>query len=94
MGKANPTLIKMKYSYPYQPPKKSLGQKVDTQVEALVYKILTNQGLEESVARAVKKALIDLVLKYILLIGVAVIAVLALQAIFIAYAFSYISNIN
>jgi hypothetical protein len=82
----------MKYSYPYQPPKKSLGQKVDAQIEALIYKILTNQGLEESVARAVKKALIDLVLKYIFLIGLGVIFIIALQAIFIAYAFSYINS--
>ena len=79
----------MKYSYPYQPPKKSLSQKVDTRIEDIIYKVMTNRGLEESVARAVKKALIDLVLRYILLIGLGVILLLALQAIFIAYALHY-----
>ncbi len=76
----------MKYSYPYQPPKKSLSQKVDTSVEELIYKIMTNRGLEESVANAVKKALIDLVLRYIVVLGLGIILILALQALFIAYA--------
>ncbi len=81
----------MKYSYPYQPPKKSLTQKVDTRVEEIIYKVMTNRGLEESVSNAIKKALIELVFQYLLLIVLGLISLLALQAIFIAYAFHYLS---
>ncbi len=79
----------MKYSYSYKPPKKSLTQKVDNTVESLIYKIMTNRGLEESVVNAIKQALIELVFQYIVLIALALIGLLALQAIFIAYTLHF-----
>ena len=57
----------------------NLAQKLDAQVEQIVYKVMTNEGLEETIARAIKKALIELVVRYFTLIGFLVLIVLSLQ---------------
>ncbi len=58
---------------------RSITDKLDEQVEKIVYRIMTNEGLEETIARAIKKALVELVIRYFLIIGVAVILLLGLQ---------------
>ena len=57
----------------------SLAQRLDAQVEQIVYKVMTNEGLEETIARAIKKALIELVVKYFSLIVFLVLLILSLQ---------------
>ena len=58
---------------------KNLAQQIDAQVEQIVYKVMTNEGLEETIARAIKKALIELVVKYFTWIAFLVLLVLSLQ---------------
>ncbi len=58
---------------------RNLGEKLDQQVENIVYKVMTNEGLEETIARAIKRALVELVIHYFLLIGFAILLVLGLQ---------------
>jgi len=58
---------------------RNLGEKLDQQVENIVYKVMTNEGLEETISRAIKRALIELVINYCLLIGFAILLVLGLQ---------------
>lgn len=62
-----------------QKPPRNLSEKLDQQVENIVYKVMTNEGLEETIARAIKRALVELVIHYFLLIGFAVLLVLGLQ---------------
>lgn len=63
---------------------RSWGQKLDEQVEKVVYKVMTNEGLEQTVSTAVKKALISLVKRYFFLIFIGIILLLFAQA----FAFS------
>lgn len=62
-------------------PKRSLMGRVDQEVEKMVYRVMTNEGLEQTVVTAIQKALIDLVKRYFLLIGFGVVFVLLLQAV-------------
>ncbi len=63
---------------------RTIADKLDDQVDKIVYKVMTNEGLEESISRAIKKALVELVARYFLLIGFLVLLILSLQvAIFI-----------
>lgn len=59
----------------------SIADKLDQQVEKIVYKVMTNEGLEETIARAIKRALIELVVRYFLLIGLAIFLLLTVQII-------------
>ncbi|HAC61993.1 MAG TPA: hypothetical protein DCF68_00290 [Cyanothece sp. UBA12306] len=78
--------------YPNPKRKKSLGRKVDEEVEKIIYKVMTNEGLEQTISRAVVRALLGLVNRYFLLIIIGVILVLILQSILIAYALKTILN--
>ena len=60
---------------------RNLAAKLDDQVEKIVYKIMTNEGLEETISRAIKKALVELVIRYFLLIGCLVLLILSMQVI-------------
>lgn len=64
--------------------KRNLGQKFDEEVEKIVYKVMTNEGLEETVNTAIQKALIELVKRYFFLIVISVFLLLGIQALFIA----------
>ena len=57
----------------------SISDKLNQQVEQIVYRVMTNEGLEETIARAIKRALVELVMRYFLLIGFAVVLLLGLQ---------------
>ena len=71
--------------------KRSFGQKLDEKVEKIVYKIMTNDGLEETITRGIKKALIELLTSYFIVIVILVIATLGLQSIFLKFA---LENVN
>lgn len=66
--------------------KKNFGQKLDEKVEKIVYKIMTNDGLEKTIIRGIKKALIELLVSYFIVIVILLIATLGLQAIFLKFA--------
>lgn len=71
---------------------KSLSRKVDEQVDRIVYKVMTNSGLEQTISRAVVRALLAMVKRYFILIAIAAILLLFLQSIFIAFALKIILN--
>lgn len=60
---------------------RNLGDRLDAQVEKIVYKVMTNEGLEETISRAIKKALIELITRYFLLIGFLVLLILSMQVV-------------
>ena len=60
--------------------RRKLGSRLDYEVEKIVYKIMTNEGLEQTVAKAIQTALIDLVKRYFLLVVISVILVLGVQS--------------
>lgn len=60
--------------------KRNFGNRLDREVEKIVYKIMTNEGLEDTVARAIQRALIDLVKRYFLLVVILVILALGIQS--------------
>lgn len=62
--------------------KRNFGNRLDREVEKIVYKIMTNEGLEDTVARAIQRALIDLVKRYFLLVVILVILALGIQSYF------------
>lgn len=59
---------------------RKFGSRIEQEVEKIVYKIMTNDGLEDTVARAIQKALIDLIKRYFLLIIFLVVLALAFQS--------------
>lgn len=75
---------------PNQKHRKSLSRRVDEQVERIVYKVMTNEGLEQTISRAVIRALLAMVKRYFLLIAVGAILLLFIQAVFIAFALKMI----
>lgn len=60
---------------------RSLGDRLDTQVEKIVYKVMTNEGLEETISRAIKKALVELITRYFALIEFLVLLILSIQVV-------------
>jgi len=58
---------------------KNLSQKLDAQMEKLVYKIMTNDGLEETINLAIQKALTTIVIRYFIIIVIGVLFLLFLQ---------------
>lgn len=62
--------------------KRNFGNRLDREVDKIVYKIMTNEGLEDTVARAIQRALIDLVKRYFLLVVILVILALGIQSYF------------
>lgn len=72
--------------------KNSLSRRVNEQVERIVYQVMTNQGLEQTVAIAVQKALIGLVIRYWWLIGIGIIGLLLLQSVFLSLTLWLLNN--
>ncbi|MEM8777808.1 MAG: hypothetical protein AAGF26_02825 [Cyanobacteria bacterium P01_G01_bin.49] len=70
--------------------KKSLSKRVDEQVDKIVYKVMTNDGLEQTISRAVVRALLAMVQRYFILIAIIVILLLFIQSILIAFALKII----
>ena len=62
--------------------KRNFGNRLDREVDKIVYKIMTNEGLEDTVARAIQRALIDFVKRYFLLVVILVIFALGIQSYF------------
>ena len=65
--------------------RRSLARKVDNEVEKIIYKVMTNEGLEQTIARAVVKGLIALIRRYLWLAVVGIFLLLILQSVLISY---------
>lgn len=76
---------------PYKKPKKPFGAKVNEQVEKIVYQVMTNEGLEQTVNRAIQKAVLTLVYRYWLLAVLGVITLSLFQAVLFSLAFRWVS---
>ena len=74
--------------------KRSLARRVDNEVEKIIYKVMTNEGLEQTIARAVIKGLLALVKRYFVLILAGILLLLLLQAILIALSLKIILELN
>ena len=75
---------------PVKRPRKSLTQsltdRMDEKVEQIVYKVMTNEGLEHTINKAVQKSLVTLVRRYFILVAIGVVLLLFIQAVFISLA--------
>jgi hypothetical protein len=60
---------------------RTLGARIDDQVDKIVYKVMTNEGLEETISRAIKKALLELVSRYFLLVAFLILLILSMQVV-------------
>ncbi|MDJ0728396.1 MAG: hypothetical protein QNJ33_00210 [Crocosphaera sp.] len=79
---------------PKKKPKRSLARKVDDEVEKIIYKVMTNEGLEQTIARAVIKGLMALIQRYFLLIVTGILLLLILQSILISLSLKVILGVN
>ncbi|MGB5592523.1 MAG: hypothetical protein WBM32_09830 [Crocosphaera sp.] len=79
---------------PNKKPRKSLPRRVDEQVEKIIYKVMTNEGLEQTIARAVIKGLMALVKRYFFIILGGIFLLLVLQSILIALSLKIILVLN
>ncbi|WP_339390971.1 hypothetical protein, partial [Crocosphaera watsonii] len=64
--------------------RRSLARKVDNEVEKIIHKVMTNEGLEQTIARAVVKGLIALIRRYLWLAVVGIFLLLILQSVLIS----------
>lgn len=60
---------------------RSLGQRVDREIEKIVRRVMTNEGLEETIDYAIQKALVKLVARYLVLAAVAIVLLLSLHSV-------------
>jgi hypothetical protein len=60
--------------------RRSFGQRVDQEFEKIVHRVMTNEGLEETISHAVQKALVDLVTRYLALAALALVLLLSLHS--------------
>lgn len=64
--------------------RKSFGKKVDERFEKVIYKVMTNEGLEQTISQAVIKALLALVKRYLLLVIIGILLLLIIQSIILS----------
>ncbi|EAZ94071.1 hypothetical protein [Crocosphaera chwakensis] len=74
--------------------RRTLARKVDDEVEKIIYKVMTNEGLEQTIARAVIKGLIALIRRYFFLAVVSILLLLILQSILISLSLKFILGLN
>ena len=74
--------------------RRSLARKVDNEVEKIIYKVMTNEGLEQTIARAVVKGLIALIRRYLWLAVVGIFLLLILQSVLISLSLKFILDLN
>lgn len=74
--------------------KRTLARKVDDEVEKIIYKVMTNEGLEQTIARAVIRGLVALVRRYFFLAVGGVLLLLILQSILISLSLKFILGTN
>ncbi len=74
--------------------RRSLATRVDDEMEKIIYKVMTNEGLEQTIARAVIKGLLALVKRYFFLIVAGILLLLVLQAILISVSLKIILAFN
>ena len=64
--------------------RKSFGKRVDERFEKVIYKVMTNEGLEQTISQAVIKALLALVKRYLLLAITGILLLLIIQSILLS----------
>ncbi len=74
--------------------RRTLARKVDDEVEKIIYKVMTNEGLEQTIARAVIRGLIALIRRYFFLAVGGVLLLLILQSILISLSLKFILESN
>ncbi len=74
--------------------RRSLARKVDNEVEKIIYKVMTNEGLEQTIARAVVKGLIALIRRYFWLGLVGIFLLLILQSVLISLCLKFMLGLN
>ena len=74
--------------------RRSLARKVDNEVEKIIHKVMTNEGLEQTIARAVVKGLIALIRRYFWLALVGILLLLILQSILVSLSLKFILDLN
>ncbi|MDJ0661789.1 MAG: hypothetical protein QNJ42_20245 [Crocosphaera sp.] len=74
--------------------RRTLARKVDDEVEKIIYKVMTNEGLEQTIARAVIKGLIALIRRYFFLAVAGILLLLILQSILIGLSLKFILGLN
>ena len=74
--------------------RRSLARKVDNEVEKIIHKVMTNEGLEQTIARAVVKGLIALIRRYFWLAPVGILLLLILQLILVSLSLKFILGLN
>ncbi|MDJ0582596.1 hypothetical protein [Crocosphaera sp.] len=74
--------------------RRSLARKVDNEVEKIIYKVMTNEGLEQTIARAVVKGLIALIRRYFLLGLVGIFLLLILQSVLISLCLKFMLGLD
>jgi hypothetical protein len=60
---------------------RSLGRRVDRELEKFIHRVMTNEGLEETISQAVQKALVELLSRYLAWGAVAVVLLLSLHSV-------------
>ena len=70
------------------------AEKLSTEVEKIVYKVMTNQGLEDTISNAVQKGLITLILRYWLLIAFGLVAFLIAHTVIVTLVVTTYLNID
>ncbi len=74
--------------------RKSLARKVDDEVEKIIYKVMTNEGLEETIARAVIRGLLALIRRYFFLAVGGILLLLIVQSVLIALSLKFLLGLN
>ena len=74
--------------------RRSLARKVDNEVEKIIHKVMTNEGLEQTIARAVVKGLSALIRRYFWLALVGILLLLILQSILVSLSLKFILGLN
>lgn len=74
--------------------RRNLARKVDDEVEKIIYKVMTNDGLEQTIARAVVRGLIALIRRYFFIALGGVLLLLILQSILISLSLKFILKLN
>ncbi|MDJ0845139.1 hypothetical protein [Crocosphaera sp.] len=74
--------------------KRTLARKVDDEVEKIIYKVMTNEGLEQTIARAVIRGLVALIRRYFFLAVGGILLLLILQSILISLSLKFILGMS
>ncbi|MCS6813829.1 MAG: hypothetical protein NZ772_09705 [Cyanobacteria bacterium] len=70
------------------------SERLSSEVEKIVYKVMTNPGLENTVSNAIQKGLITLIVRYWPLVGLGVLLLLIAHAAILAVVLALVLKTN